>query len=359
MEWVEFLTLFNAKYYNHTVIDQKVVEFANLVQGSSSIQEYVCKFDQLSRFAPDLVHTEANRVHKFMKGLKREITQFVDIGKTIPGTYDEAVAQAIRQESWLVREKKVPYRAEGRAHVSNDRRRYSSNQSNPSGRHCPTHGQKGGNDQLKPIGNAPRVYALTQGDKGTGTFDMVLGQLHVANNSTYALMDTGSSHSFITASYVDKIDRKPEPMENARKLLDDGCIGYWENIIDKNRESKLQPTEVAVVCKFWEVFPKDLPGIPPDREVEFEIELIPGITPISKALYWMAPVELKELQVQLQDYLDKIFIRASHSPWGAPVQFVKKKDGSMRMCIDHYKLNKVTIKNRYPLPRIDDLFEQL
>ncbi|GKC02086.1 putative reverse transcriptase domain-containing protein [Tanacetum coccineum] len=94
-------------------------------------------------------------------------------------------------------------------------------------------------------------------------------------------------------------------------------------------------------------------------EIEFGIELIPGAEPISKAPYRMAPVELKELKEQLQEMLENGFIRPSVSPWGAPVLFVKKKDGSMRLCIDYRELNRITIRNRYPLPRIDDLFDQL
>ena len=105
------------------------------------------------------------------------------------------------------------------------------------------------------------------------------------------------------------------------------------------------------------MFPDDLPGLPPDREIEFNIDLQPGITPISQAPYRMAPAELKELKVQLQDLLDKGYIRPSVSPWGAPVLFVKKKDGTMRLCIDYRQLNKVTVHNKYPLPRIDDLFD--
>nr|GFC40182.1 putative reverse transcriptase domain-containing protein [Tanacetum cinerariifolium] len=102
-----------------------------------------------------------------------------------------------------------------------------------------------------------------------------------------------------------------------------------------------------------------LPGIPPVREVEFNIELIPGAEPISKAPYRMAPVELKELKDQLQELLEQGFIRPSVSPLGAPVLFVTKKDGSIRLCIDYRELNKITIRNRFPLPRIDDLFDQL
>ncbi|KAA0066482.1 gag protease polyprotein [Cucumis melo var. makuwa] len=114
-----------------------------------------------------------------------------------------------------------------------------------------------------------------------------------------------------------------------------------------------------VVRDYPDVFPEELPGLPPHREVEFAIDLEPGTVPISRAPYRMAPAELKELKVQLQELLDKGFIRPSVSPWGAPVLFVKKKDGLMRLCIDYRELNKVTVKNRYPLPRIDDLFDQL
>ncbi|GJU16547.1 putative nucleotidyltransferase, ribonuclease H [Tanacetum coccineum] len=110
---------------------------------------------------------------------------------------------------------------------------------------------------------------------------------------------------------------------------------------------------------FVDVFPEDLSGLPPQRQVEFRIDLVPGATPVAKSPYRLAPSEMQELSGQLQELQDKGFIRPSHSPWGAPVLFVKKKDGSFRMCIDYRELNKLTVKNRYPLPRIDDLFDQL
>ncbi|KAL5556669.1 hypothetical protein UlMin_038905 [Ulmus minor] len=145
----------------------------------------------------------------------------------------------------------------------------------------------------------------------------------------------------------------------ARKLLSSGCQGYLATVVDTTHEEKFKPEEIAVVREFPDVFPEELPGIPPEREISFEIELLPGSAPVSKAPYRMAPAELKELQIQLQELLDKGFIRPSCSPWGAPVLFVKKKDGTLRMCIDYRELNKLTIKNKYPLPRIDDLFDQL
>ncbi|GKA20265.1 putative reverse transcriptase domain-containing protein, partial [Tanacetum coccineum] len=130
-----------------------------------------------------------------------------------------------------------------------------------------------------------------------------------------------------------------------------------KEIEDKSEEKRLE--DVPIVQNFPEVFPEDLPGLPPTRQVEFQIDLVPGAAPVARAPYRLAPSEMKELSEQLKELSDKGFIRPSSSPWGAPVLFVKKKDGSFRMCIDYRELNKLTVKNRYPLPRIDDLFDQL
>ncbi|GJT47651.1 reverse transcriptase domain-containing protein [Tanacetum coccineum] len=146
-----------------------------------------------------------------------------------------------------------------------------------------------------------------------------------------------------------------------QKYIDQGCQVF---LIQMMKEEKTEIPErriedVPVVRDFPEVFPEDLPGLPPTRQVEFHIELIPGAAPVARAPYRLAPAEMKELAEQLKELSDKGFIRPSSSPWGAPILFVKKKDGSFRMCIDYRELNKLTVKNRYPLPRIDDLFDQL
>ncbi|GJV33653.1 putative reverse transcriptase domain-containing protein [Tanacetum coccineum] len=120
-----------------------------------------------------------------------------------------------------------------------------------------------------------------------------------------------------------------------------------------------KPKDIRVVRDFPEVFPDDLSGLPPVCEIEFRIDLIPGALPVVKSSYRLAPSEMVELSNQLKELQEKGFIRPSHSPWGAPVAFFKKKDGALRMCIDYRELNKLTIKNRYPLLRIDDLFDQL
>jgi hypothetical protein len=121
----------------------------------------------------------------------------------------------------------------------------------------------------------------------------------------------------------------------------------------------LAAENISVIEEFMDVFPEELPGMPPERGVELHIDLIPGIAPIAKRPYCMAPTELAELKLQIAELQQKGYICPSSSPWGAPILFVTKKDGSMRMCIDYRSLNEVTIKNKYPLPRIDDLFDQL
>jgi hypothetical protein len=117
--------------------------------------------------------------------------------------------------------------------------------------------------------------------------------------------------------------------------------------------------DIPIVCEYPDIFPDDLPGIPLDRDIEFITELQPSTAPISKRPYRMPPNELTELKIQLQDLLDKGYIRPSASTWGCPSLFVKKKDNSLRLCAYYHPLNAVTIKNKYPLPRIDILFDQL
>eukprot|EP00253_Pinus_taeda_P022079 PITA_22079 len=131
-------------------------------------------------------------------------------------------------------------------------------------------------------------------------------------------------------------------------------VGYAET---KNKENPLE--HLPVIKEFADVFPEEIPGLPPKRDIDFTIELIPGAAPVSRTPYRMSVPELTELKMQLQELLDKNYIRPSVSPWGAPVLFVREKDGTLRMCIDYRQLNKLTIKNKYPLLRIDELFDQV
>eukprot|EP00253_Pinus_taeda_P022926 PITA_22926 len=125
----------------------------------------------------------------------------------------------------------------------------------------------------------------------------------------------------------------------------------------EHKESALG--NIPVVSEFADVFPEEIPGLSPKRNLDFTIELVPGAAPVSRAPYRMSVPELTELKMQLQQLLDKKYIRPSVSPWGAPVLFVRKKDETFRMCINYRQLNKLTVKNKYPLPRIDELFDQV
>ena len=141
-----------------------------------------------------------------------------------------------------------------------------------------------------------------------------------------------------------------------QRMLRKGCQGYLAYVVETGKEGTLVD-EILVVREFLDVFPDDIVGLSLDREVEFTIDLILGTEPISIPPHRMASTELRELKAQLEELLSKGFIWSSISPWGAPVLFVKKKDESLWLCIDYRQLNRVTIRNQYPLPRIDELFD--
>ncbi|KAJ9535649.1 LOW QUALITY PROTEIN: hypothetical protein OSB04_un001198 [Centaurea solstitialis] len=197
------------------------------------------------------------------------------------------------------------------------------------------------------------------------SFDVVIGMDWLSLNEAEIICAKKMIHILLpNGSYVvahgerRKVGLEIISVMKARRCMTKGCESFLAYVLDVKKE-KLSVRDVNVVKEFPDVFPDDLPGLPPTREVEFQIDLIPGATPVAKAPYRLAPSEVREMMTQIQDLLDKGFVRPSSSPWGAPVLFVKKKYGSLRMCIDYRELNKRTIKNKYPLPRIDDLFDQL
>ncbi|GJX58080.1 putative reverse transcriptase domain-containing protein [Tanacetum coccineum] len=261
-------------------------------------------------------------------------------------------------------------------------------------------GNQAGNDGLQRrcmwLGNAA----------GANPDNVVAGTFLLNNRYAYILFDTGADRSFVSTAFSSQIDITPSTLDHYYdvELADGRIIGLntilkgctlnflnhqfnvnlmpvelgsfdaiigmdwlakyqavivstWKKVEDKSEKKRLE--DVPIVQDFPEVFPEDLSGLPPTRQVEFQIDLVPGAAPVARAPYRLAPSEMKELSEQLKELSDKGFIRPSSSPWGAPVLFVKKKDGSFRMCIDYRELNKLTVKNRYPLPRIDDLFDQL
>ncbi|GKB65338.1 putative reverse transcriptase domain-containing protein [Tanacetum coccineum] len=174
-------------------------------------------------------------------------------------------------------------------------------------------------------------------------------------NKTLIIHGDGSTQGNVTRLNIISCTKTQKYMEKGFPIF----LAHVTTRETEDKSEKKRLEDVPIVQDFPEVFPEDLPGLPPTRQVEFQIDLVPGAAPVARAPYRLAPSELKELSEQLKELSDKGFIRPSSSPWGAPVLFVKKKDGSFRMCIDYRELNKLTVKNRYPLPRIDDLFDQL
>ncbi|KAL0546312.1 hypothetical protein IC582_016219 [Cucumis melo] len=257
----------------------------------------------------------------------------------------------------------------------------------------PTEGTGGA--RQKGVVGRPRqqgkVYAMTQ-QEAEDAPDVITGTILICNVPADVLFDPGATHSFVTSIFLTKLDRMLEPLSEGLAIYTPVGDVLLVNEVLRNCEVlveginllvdllplKLQRLDVILGMDFLfahyasmdchkkeVVFRKSgfaevvFRGLPPDREIEFTIELLPGTAPISQAPYRMAPSELKELKMQLQELVDKGYIRPSVSSWGAPVLFVKKKDGTLRLCIDYRQLNKVTIRNKYPLPRIDDLFDQL
>ncbi|KAL0560329.1 hypothetical protein IC582_000730 [Cucumis melo] len=500
--WQQFKESFYAKFFSASLRDAKRQEFLNLEQGDMTVEQYDAEFDMLSRFAPEMIATEAARADKFVRGLRLDIQGLVRAFR--PATHADALRLAV---DLSLQERANSSKTAGRGSTSGQKRKAEQQpvpvpqrnfrsggefrrfQQKPfeageaargkplcttCGKHhlgrclfgtrtcfkCRQEGHTADRCPLRLTGNAQnqgagapqqgRVFATnkTEAEKA-GT--VVTGTLPVLGHYALVLFDSGSSHSFISSAFVLHARLEVEPLHHvlsvstpsgecmlskekvkacqieiaghvievtlivldmldfdvilgmdwlaanhasidcsrkevtfnppsmasfkfkgggskslpqvisairASKLLSQGTWGILASVVD-TREADVSLSSEPVVRDYPDVFPEELPGLPPHREVEFAIELEPGTVPISRAPYRMAPAELKELKVQLQELLDKGFIRPSVSPWGAPVLFVKKKDGSMRLCIDYRELNKVTVKNRYPLPRIDDLFDQL
>ena len=500
--WQQFKESFYAKFFSASLRDAKRQEFLNLEQGDMTVEQYDAEFDMLSRFAPEMIATEAARADKFVRGLRLDIQGLVRAFR--PATHADALRLAV---DLSLQERANSSKTAGRGLTSGQKRKaeqqpvpvpqrnfrpggeFRSFQQKPfeageaargkplcttCGKHhlgrclfgtrtcfkCRQEGHTADRCPLRLTGNAQnqgagaphqgRVFATNKTEaERAGT--VVTGTLPVLGHYALVLFDSGSSHSFISSAFVSHARLEVEPLHHvlsvstpsgecmlskekvkacqieiaghvievtlivldmldfdvilgmdwlaanhasidcsrkevtfnppsmasfkfkgggskslpqvisairASKLLSQGTWGILASVVD-TREVDVSLSSEPVVRDYPDVFPEELPGLPPHREVEFAIELEPGTVPISRAPYRMAPAELKELKVQLQELLDKGFIRPSVSPWGAPVLFVKKKDGSMRLCIDYRELNKVTVKNRYPLPRIDDLFDQL
>ncbi|GKD61371.1 putative reverse transcriptase domain-containing protein [Tanacetum coccineum] len=251
---------------------------------------------------------------------------------------------------------------------------------NRSVKDCPKVKNQNRGNKARVLDARGKAYILGGGDANPGSntvtylgsFDVIIGMDWLAKNYTVIVCDEkivrilyGNEILVVRGDKSDKEKKSTLSIiscEKAQKYMEKGCQLFLAQVMVKENKDKSKKKRLEAVPTIWdfpEVFPEDLPGLPPIRQVEFQIDLVLGAAPIARAPYRLALSEMEELSTQLQELFDKGFIRPSSSPWEAPVLFVKKKDGSFQMCIDYRKLNKLTVKNRYPLPRIDDLFDQL
>ncbi|XP_070676338.1 uncharacterized protein [Malus domestica] len=226
--------------------------------------------------------------------------------------------------------------------------------------------------------NQARIHNMSLQDAQNNP-DLIMGTLNILGHFGRVLINCGVTHYVISHTFAQVTQPHPTPLGynlefsmprgdscfvdrpsrvrhgivsamKAKRLLSKGCQGYLAHVM-LNDDAPSSVEDVRVIKYFPDVFPEDLPGLPPDREVEFVIDLLPGTNPISLTPYRKAPAELRELKVQLQELVDKGFIQPSTSPWGALVLFVRNKDGTLRLCIDYRQLNRLKIKNE-DVPKI-------
>ncbi|GJV45617.1 putative reverse transcriptase domain-containing protein [Tanacetum coccineum] len=368
--WVEFKKLLIKKYCPRTEVQKMEDEFYHLTVKGNDIKAYVRRFQELAILCPTMVPDSKKMMEVFIGGLPQSIEGNVTASK--PQTLEEAIniAQRLMDQN---RRQEI-FRAYAATPTENNG--YIGNR--PLCKKCTLH-------HIRPCtvkcNTYNKVVYLTMNcrNKGPATGSNLLpGRAYMlrdknAHQDPNVVTDTfyniemadrnlvstntviqGATLTLLNQPF--KIDLMPIKLGSFDAVIGmDWLSKYHARIICDEKCVHIPINDETLIIRG----DQNLPGLPPVRQVEFQIDLIPGAAPVARAPYRLAPSEMQELSNQLQELADRGFIRPSTSPWGAPVLFVKKKDGSFRMCIDYRELNKLTVKNRYPLPRIDDLFDQL
>ncbi|KAA3473636.1 DNA/RNA polymerases superfamily protein [Gossypium australe] len=362
--WDFFLEEFRKKNISQQFTDQKRKEFLELNKGRMAVVEYECEFVRLSKYAQECVSTETILCKRFEDGLNEDIKLLVGILEL--KEFVVLVDRASKAEELSKEKRRAMSEALDMDHKEEKqeiRPRYVSVRGRPP--RNPRGGISGRGTSrysaVRPESRAPvRTYAICAREEAS-SLDVIKGRYVLVDKVCKNFPFSIKGHHFPANLMLLLFDEFDLILGLDWLTTHSVLVNCGSKFIELKFENGdvIRVESVPVVCENQDVFPEELPGLPPVREVKFGIDLVLGMAPISIAPYRMSPLELKELKDQLQELTNKGFARPSYSPWGAPVLFVKKKDGSMRLCIDYRQLNKVTVKNKYPLPRIDDLFDQL
>ncbi|GJY10671.1 putative reverse transcriptase domain-containing protein [Tanacetum coccineum] len=409
MSWNDFKFMMIQEFCPSNEMQKLEFELWNHAMVRVGHATYTDRFHELARLVPHLVTPQSRKIERYVYGLAPQIHEMVIEPKTIPKAVQISSAltdEAVRNGSIKKVEKRgdVGESRKDKSGRDDNKRTRTVNafatiinpdckgvprNVNPVNARNPTvreYYECGSTDHVRsayprlnraqgPEDNHPNQVAANNGGQGHGNQgnqtrgrafmlgaeeahqdpNIVTSTFTLNNHFATTLFDSGADYSFVSTTFIPLI---------GLELSDLGMDWLSKYKAEKICHEKvvripLPDGKIVVVRDFPEVFSNDLTGLSPIRQIEFRIELTPGATPVAKSPYRLAPSELEELSGQLKELQDKGFIRPRSSPWGAPVLFVKKKDGSFRMCIDYRELNKLTVKNRYPLPRIDDLFDQL
>nr|GEZ47729.1 reverse transcriptase domain-containing protein [Tanacetum cinerariifolium] len=343
-------------------------ELRHLKLRDMNVAAYTERFNELALLCPDAIPNEKKKVELYIKGLPEIIKG--ETTSSRPATLNESVrmAHTLMKQKVQATNERI---AEGLKRKWKNNNQGNNNNNNNHNRVCYEYGERGHKSRACPKkadrrdGNVQgQAYAIRNAEHNEGLNVVMVGMdLLVERDALIVCGKKEVDVPYKNKTLMVKSDSSVSRLKvisyiKARKYIERGSQLFIAQVTEKE-PAKKQLQDVPVICNFPEVFLNDLLGLPPPRQVEFKIELIPSAAPVARALYRLAPSELKELLDQLKELSKKGFIRPSSSPWGALVLFVKKKDKSFRMCIDYQELNKLTVKNRYPLPRIDDLFDQL
>nr|GEV45604.1 putative reverse transcriptase domain-containing protein [Tanacetum cinerariifolium] len=407
--WDDIKKMMLEEFFPYEEVQRMEDELRRLKLRDTNIAAYTQRFHELVLLCPEAVPTEKKKVEAYIKGLPENIKGETTSSRPVNMNEVVRMAHTLMEQKIQAKLNRLDTR-DANLFVTLARSITTA-----------IAGQLATTAEGRAIlQKTVRGSQLQEADKDQGP-NVVMGTFLLNNRYATALFDSGSNKSFVNTSFSHLIDIDPVklntsyevkladgrvastnivlkgctinlvghlfkidlmPIElgtfdviigmdwlverdaiivcgkKARKFIEKGSQLFVAHVTEKEPQEK-RIEGVPVIRYFPEVFPDNFPGLPPPRQVEFRIDLVPGAAPVARAPYRLAPSEMKELAKQLHELSEKGFIRPSSSSWGEPVLFVKKKDGSFRMCIDYRELNKLTVKNRYPLPRIDDLFDQL